>query len=209
MIRISEEVSIPRPPAALWPMLRDPELVASCIPGATLTAAGQDGAYQGTMRVKFGPTVAIFRGEAKLAYDDAERRCTIEGRGIDGRGASRALATGVVTASGVAATVLKVEGNFNVAGPLETFANAGGVHLARALLAEFAGNMARLAEERGVPETVEMPEESLAPELSAPGHPVPETATRHAASELRGGALLWRGFLGWLRQLLFLKGKTG
>ena len=33
-------------------------------------------------------------------------------------------------------------------GPLETFANAGGVHLARALLAEFAGNMARLAAER-------------------------------------------------------------
>ena len=35
-------------------------------------------------------------------------------------------------------TLLKVEGNFNVTGPLETFANAGGVHLARAILAEFA-----------------------------------------------------------------------
>jgi len=41
-------------------------------------------------------------------------------------------------ASGTDATVLKIEGNFNVTGPLETFANAGGVHLARALLAEFA-----------------------------------------------------------------------
>jgi hypothetical protein len=36
--------------------------------------------------------------------------------------------------------VLKVEGNFNVTGPLETFANAGGVHVARAILAEFAEN---------------------------------------------------------------------
>jgi uncharacterized protein len=209
MIRISEEVSIPRPPAALWPMLRDPELVASCIPGASLTAAGEGGAYQGTMRVKFGPTVAIFRGEARLAYDDAERRCTIEGRGIDGRGASRALASGVVTASGGAATVLKVECNFNVAGPLETFANAGGVHLARALLAEFAGNMARLAEERGVPTAAEMPVAGISPEITAAGNPVPETAVPHAARELRGGALLWRALLGWLRQLLSLKGKTG
>src|SRR5580658_8744348 len=148
MISLSEEVTIPSPRAVLWPILRDPELVASCIPGASLTASGEGGAYQGTMRVKFGPTVAIFRGEAKLSYDDEARRCTIEGRGIDGRGASRALASGVVTASGGAATVLKVAGNFNVTGPLETFANAGGVHLARAILAEFAGNMARLAAER-------------------------------------------------------------
>ena len=113
-------------------------------PGATLTKSDDDGAYQGTMRVKFGPTVAQFRGEARLAYDHAARRCTIEGRGIDGRGASRANATGVVEASGTDTTRLQVEGTFNVTGPLETFANAGGVHLARALLAEFAENVAKL-----------------------------------------------------------------
>jgi uncharacterized protein len=206
MISIREEVSIPSPPAALWPLLRDPELVASCIPGATLTAA-EGGAYNGTIRVKFGPTVAIFRGEAKLAYDDEARRCTIEGRGIDGRGASRALASGVVTASGVAATLLKVEGNFNVTGPLETFANAGGVHLARALLAEFAGNMARLAEQHPVPAT------GIVPAPETPGiadeRDAPPGAARLAAGELRGGALLWRAFLAWLRQLFFIKGKTG
>ena len=148
MISLSEEITIPSPPDEVWPLLRDPALVASCIPGVTLTATGEGGAYQGTIRVKFGPTVATFRGEAKLAYDDAARRCTIEGRGIDGRGASRALASGVVTASGIETTVLKVEGNFNVTGPLETFANAGGVHLARELLAEFAGNVGREVERR-------------------------------------------------------------
>ena len=41
-----------------------PAVVASCIPGATLTKAGANGVYQGTMRVKFGPTVAQFRGDA-------------------------------------------------------------------------------------------------------------------------------------------------
>ena len=41
-------------------------------------------------------------------------------------------------------TLLIVEGHFNVTGPLETFANAGGVHLARAILAEFAENVAKL-----------------------------------------------------------------
>ncbi|MGH7064809.1 MAG: SRPBCC domain-containing protein, partial [Stellaceae bacterium] len=51
MISISEAVTIASPPEAVWPMLRDPALVASCIPGATLTKAGDGDAYQGTMRV--------------------------------------------------------------------------------------------------------------------------------------------------------------
>ncbi|MGA8760758.1 MAG: SRPBCC family protein [Stellaceae bacterium] len=210
MISISEEVTIPSPPAAVWPMLRDPALVASCIPGATLTQSGEGGAYQGTMRVKFGPTIAIFRGEAKLAYDDTARRCTIEGRGIDGRGASRALASGVVTARGDAATVLKVEGNFNVTGPLETFANAGGVHLARAILAEFAGNMAKLAQERPalIPEEAEQANSSAI--ADEPSNAAARTADPPVATApLHGGALLWRALLGWLKQLFSFKGKTG
>src|ERR1700756_5823048 len=147
MISIREEVAISMPPEVLWPILSDPATVASCIPGALLTKSGEGGIYQGTMRVKFGPTVALFRGEAKLAYDHSSRRCTIQGRGIDGRGASRANASGTVEATGSEATVLRVEGNFNVTGPLETFANAGGGHLARAILAEFAENVARLMAE--------------------------------------------------------------
>ena len=147
------------------------------------------------------------------------RRCTIEGRGIDGRGASRALASGVVTASGGgAATVLKVEGNFNVTGPLETFANAGGVHLARAILAEFAGNMAKLAPERPAPcpnrsgagaLPLTLPATRIAhPQQRASGGEGPATAGSSAAP-LHGGALLWRAFLGWLKQLFSVKGKTG
>jgi carbon monoxide dehydrogenase subunit G len=209
MIAIREEVRIPSPPRTVWPMLRDPALVASCIPGATLTATGEDGTYRGTMRVKFGATGAIFRGVAKLAYEDEARRCTIEGRGIDGRGASRALASGVVTASGGAATLLKVEGSFNVTGPLETFANAGGVHLARTILAEFAGNMARLAAERAAPETAEEADSADWEDAGSmdPAHPTPPAGP--TASELRGGAFWWRGVLGWLRHFFFAKGKTG
>src|SRR3954453_18358134 len=171
MISIREEITISAPPEAVWPILSDPAAVAGCIPGATLTKSGDDGAYQGTMRVKFGPTVAQFRGEAKLAYDHAARRCSIEGRGIDGRGASRANATGVVAASGTDTTLLQVEGTFNVTGPLETFANAGGVHLARALLAGFPDNV---------------------PKRKAPpaDDPTPGDDAAPRSSELSGGRIL-------------------
>jgi carbon monoxide dehydrogenase subunit G len=194
MISIREEITIPSPPEAVWPLLSDPAVVASCIPGAALTKADKDGAYHGTMRVRFGPTVATFRGEAKLTYDHAARRCTIEGRGIDGRGASRALASGIVEASGGETTVLKAEGHFTVAGPLETFANAGGVHLARSILAEFAENMAKLVAERA------------APAADVTADPVIAPAPPQRAAELRAGRILWQALVSWLRQLWLGKG---
>ncbi|HEY1798320.1 MAG TPA: SRPBCC family protein [Stellaceae bacterium] len=216
MISLREEVTLPSPPDAVWPLLSDPAIVASCIPGAELTKSGDDGKYQGTMRVKFGPTVATFRGEARLAYDHAARRCTIDGRGIDGRGASRANAQGVVVAEGDATTVLKVEGNFTVTGPLETFANAGGVHLARAILAEFAENMGKLVAARPAAAAAspqpdpspdqagqgagqgESPDADFEPSIQAPPPP---------AAALSGTKILWRAFVSWLRQL-FGKGHT-
>ena len=149
MPTLSETITIRAPLADVWPLLRDPALVAACIPGATLAPEQEEGVWKGAIRVKFGPTVAEFRGEATLAYDDAAHRCTIGGRGIDKRGASRALANGVVTAAADGdATRLTVDGEYSVTGPLETFANAGGVHVARALLAEFSANMAKVVAER-------------------------------------------------------------
>ena len=206
MISIREEVPIAMPPEVLWPILSDPAIVASCIPGAVLTKSSEGGAYQGTMRVKFGPTVAVFRGEAKLAYDHSVRRCTIQGRGIDGRGASRANASGSVEATGDRTTSLKVEGHFNVTGPLETFANAGGVHLARAILAEFAENVAKLISDQARA-TAPHPASLLVGEHTETAAPRQdhEQAVAPAASELKGGKLLWRAFISWLRQVFFGK----
>jgi carbon monoxide dehydrogenase subunit G len=128
--------------------MSDPAVVAACIPGAELTELTPEGAHRGKITFKFGPTVAVFRGEAKLTYDHAAKRCVIEARGIDQRGASRARANFNLDARGSDTTNVTLDGGFEVAGPLEMFASAGGVHLARALLAEFAANILRVIEQR-------------------------------------------------------------
>ncbi len=221
MPTVAEKIIIPSPPEDVWPLLSNPALVASCIPGATL-AADQSGGdvWKGSIRVKFGPTVAVFRGEATLSYDHDKRRCTIEGRGIDQRGASRALANGVVAASGTNETELAVEGEYTVTGPLETFANAGGVHVARALLSEFARNMGALVAERRAEDTsadeasavpaagvnpasaAASPTARAAPTApsSASSQPAVPTPPRQAA-ELNAFALLWAAFKSWLSSL--------
>ena len=148
MIELKEKFSVPAPPDEVWPLISDPAVVAACIPGAELTELTADGAHRGKVTFKFGPTVAVFRGEARLTYDHPVKRCLIEARGIDQKGASRARARFEVEARGIDTTDVTLEGGFEVAGPLEMFASAGGVHVARVLLAEFAANIARVIEQR-------------------------------------------------------------
>ena len=190
MPSITETTTIPSPAAKVWPLLRDPALVASCIPGADLAPDQGDGVWRGSIKVKFGPTVAAFRGEATLAFDDAARTCTIEGRGIDGRGASRALANGTVRIAGTETTELTVDGSFSVTGPLETFANAGGIHVARALLAEFSNNIAKKVGTA----PVAAPAQEAAPSQPSAPPPAPPPA-----AAIGGFGLLWRAFLSWLK----------
>ncbi|HWV51040.1 SRPBCC family protein [Pseudorhodoplanes sp.] len=174
MVQISESVEFDRPASVIWPLISQPELVASCIPGATIQAAG-DGDYSGTISVKFGPTVVLFKGQCNISYDHDNRVCTIEGRGIDGRGASRALARGTVRLQSPSASTSKLhlEGEYSVNGPLQDFANAGGVHVVRALMQEFARNLAAVAEP------------------AAQGVDTPARETR----PISGGALMWKSFI--------------
>lgn len=162
MIELKEKFSVPAPPDEVWPLLSDPAMVAACIPGAELTELTPEGAHRGKVTFKFGPTVAVFRGEAKLTYDHPVKRCVIDARGIDQRGASRARARFELHAHGEQTTQATLEGGFEVAGPLETFASAGGVHVARALLAEFATNLARVMEQRRAGASDAIPEQAPA-----------------------------------------------
>lgn len=147
MIPISESIQLNAPVQLVWPHLADPQLVASCVPGATLEPKpGAEGVYLGTIQVKLGPTQVRFGGEVELRYDHDKRICVISGRGRDGRGASNVRATGEMTAQGDADTTIAIKGEFDLTGPLAGFARTGGVHIARAMLAEFGARLTRRIE---------------------------------------------------------------
>ncbi|MER2537030.1 MAG: SRPBCC family protein [Rhizobiaceae bacterium] len=200
---VREQITIAAPPDRIWPLLTEVESVVGYIPGATLTGKTPEGKYQATIRVRFGPTVAVFRGEADVVYDHEAMRCTINGRGIDQRGASRALAAGIVTLTpnGPNETVLTIDGGFSVSGPLETFANAGGVHVARVLLSEFASNISQVV--AAAPAASDAVATDAAGEAAAPvSTPRPAPVK---AKEIGAGTLIWKVIANWFGQLFSSK----
>ncbi len=55
MIEISERVEVPAAPRIVWDVLSDPRAVVDCMPGAKLGDRLEDGSYDATLTVKFGP----------------------------------------------------------------------------------------------------------------------------------------------------------
>lgn len=86
------EFTVPTDIDTAWETLTDLEKVAPCLPGATLEEV--DGAtYTGRVKVKVGPITVTYRGTARIAEQDDDRRfARIDAAGTETRGSGTAKA---------------------------------------------------------------------------------------------------------------------
>ncbi len=96
-MRLDHEFTVPAPIGEVWQAVVDPERVAPCMPGATLTKVEGD-SFTGTVKVKLGPISLLYKGTGEfLEKDEAARKVTIKASGKDARGAGTAAATVTLT----------------------------------------------------------------------------------------------------------------
>ncbi len=98
-MRLEHEFSVPAPPDVVWAAVIDPERVAPCMPGASLTSV--DGPkFAGGVKVKLGPVSLTYKGNGEfLETDEQAKRVVIKASGKDARGNGTAAATVTVTLS--------------------------------------------------------------------------------------------------------------
>lgn len=96
-MRLEHEFSVPAPPDVVWAAVIDPERVAPCMPGASLTSV--DGSqFSGGVKVKLGPVSLTYKGSGEfLETDEQAKRVVIKASGKDARGNGTAAATVTVT----------------------------------------------------------------------------------------------------------------
>lgn len=78
----------------VWRELLDMEGVASCLPGATISATDRENVYDGAMRLKIGPMRVEYRGTATLSEVDEEHHTAVIALNArEAKGQGSALAT--------------------------------------------------------------------------------------------------------------------
>ncbi|MGM1062307.1 SRPBCC family protein [Saccharothrix sp. Mg75] len=166
-MRLEHRFTAPAPVPAVWAVLLDPEAVAPCMPGATLT--GVDGpSFTGTVKVKLGPVSLLYRGTGEFtSVDEAARTAVLTAAGKDSRGNGTASATVSValTAAGDG-TDVSVVTEVRVTGRPAQFGRGLIGEVAGKVVAEFAERLAaRLAPAEA--EGVTAPEATARPRLHA------------------------------------------
>jgi carbon monoxide dehydrogenase subunit G len=133
------------PVVQAWAVLLDLELVAPCMPGATLTSF--DGtAFTGTVKVKLGPISLTYRGQGRITErDETGRRIAFvaTGQDIRGGGGASARVTAVLhSADGGAATLVKVVTDLDISGKVAQFGRGMIADVSNKVIKQFADNLA-------------------------------------------------------------------
>ena len=93
-MQLSNEFTVGADVERVWNALIDMEGVASCLPGASIYAAEQEGTYNGSMRLKVGPMTVTYEGTATFTeLDPQARRAVISLRAREAKGQGTAMAT--------------------------------------------------------------------------------------------------------------------
>jgi carbon monoxide dehydrogenase subunit G len=194
-VQLEHQFSVNAPVDVVWQALLDPERVAPCMPGATLTSV--DGSsFAGAVKVKMGPISLQYKGSGSFVdADESARVLKINASGKDARGNGTASADVTVTLSTKDdTTVGDVVTELSVTGKPAQFGRGLIAEVGGKILNTFAENLAAQLEPEPVAAPVAEPVPD-APRASAPEIDLLEYAgssvVKRAAPLIIAGLLLW------------------
>ena len=148
-MEIVNEFTVAAEPDRVFATLLDFERVGPCVPGASIGAVEEDGAYPAQIAVRLGPMRLNYRGTVRLTESDEASRHAVmvaDVREARGQGSARAQMMMDVSAAGggsqvVSRTAVELSGRAAQMG-------AGIVEdVAARLVADMAGNLERLLQD--------------------------------------------------------------
>ena len=170
-----------------WMTLTDVERIAPCLPGAQLQEIEGD-TYRGVVKIKVGPIVAQFKGQAVFVEkDEVNHRAVLkaEGRDTGGKGNASALITAQLTSKGEGSTYVEVTTDLTITGKVAQFGRGALADVSNKLLGQFVDNL----------ETTVLNEPkhgssapAAAEAVAAPQAATPEAASAPAAAPPTGAA---------------------
>lgn len=148
---LKHSFTVNQPMAETWQILTDLERIAPCLPGAQLQEVHGD-VYKGVVKIKVGPIVAQFKGEAQFSeQDDANYKATLKASGRDtgGKGNASATITAELTSVTPASTMCTVVTDLAITGKVAQFGRGALADISEKLIAQFADNLNALIDAEG------------------------------------------------------------
>ncbi len=117
-MKLQGEYVFDGPREAVWELVRDPEVLATVLPGTQSMDKISDSEYKGKMHVRIGPVGGVFSGRVLVSNEvpPESYTLTVEGKGAPGFG--RGSGDVQLVDQGDGKTLMKYEGEMQVGGKL-------------------------------------------------------------------------------------------
>ena len=65
------------PREEVWKLVRDPDVLASALPGTQSLEKVSDNEYEGDINIRMGPVAGVFSGNLKVSNEQPHETCTL------------------------------------------------------------------------------------------------------------------------------------
>jgi carbon monoxide dehydrogenase subunit G len=141
MIEVNERIEVPAAPQVVWKVLSDPYAVVECVPGAAVGEKLEDGSYDATLTVKFGPAKVAFRARFTLELDPAAMSGQVASKAKDNQGGTRVktnMAFKVLEGAAPGASVIAIDAQVDISGKLASLVESGANLVVKHMTKEFS-----------------------------------------------------------------------
>ena len=186
-MELHHEFTVPVPAADAWRILTNLEQLAPCLPGAQLTEVEGE-IYRGQVKVKVGPIVAQFKGQASfVTRDDTGYTASLkaEGRDTGGKGNASATITAKLEPIGANSAKCTVDTDLNITGKVAQFGRGALADVSDKLLLQFVDNLNALIASGAAADTPAATAAPAAPATAAQTAPTPAAPATPAAPTVR------------------------
>ena len=117
-MKLQGEYIFDGPREEVWEIVRDPEVLATALPGTQSLEQVGENEYAGKMNVRIGPVAGVFAGKIVVSDEVPPESCTleVEGKGAPGFGSGTGHVQLIELEDGQ--TLLKYEGDMQVGGKI-------------------------------------------------------------------------------------------
>ena len=106
------------PREEVWLLFRDPDILASALPGTQGINKVSDTEFDITMNVRVGPVSGIFSGKLVISNEVPPESCTLTADGRGGPGFVKGVGNVQFGDQGDSTTMLKYDGEFQIGGTI-------------------------------------------------------------------------------------------
>ena len=106
------------PREEVWKLVRDPDVLASALPGTQSLEKVSENEYEGDINIRMGPVAGVFSGRLVVSNEQSPESCTLAVEGQGKPGFIKGTGNVNLTDQGDSTTLMKYDGDLQIGGRL-------------------------------------------------------------------------------------------